>query len=36
LPTYVDRLVGRVQEHLQRKRQEFEAALDDDVDDPLF
>ena len=36
LPTYVDTLVGRVQEHLQRKRQEFEAALDDDVDDPLF
>ncbi|MBW2528356.1 MAG: SDR family oxidoreductase [Deltaproteobacteria bacterium] len=36
LPSYVDTLVARVQEHLQRKRQEFEAALEDDVDDPLF
>lgn len=37
LPSYVDTLVARVQEHLQRKREEFERALEEEeVEDPLF
>jgi hypothetical protein len=36
LSSYVDTLVAAVQEHLRQKRREFQAALEEEVEDPLF